>query len=105
MNLSDSRPKGFFMRAKANDMIDVTHRIGDGGKAALRQSYRDFVARFERLGQIKLAESRRLSPTERYRRFLDLLYFAKSMNWRTSTAQEDAEVRRRWQVLRAAHRG
>jgi hypothetical protein len=104
MNLSGQLPERFFHACKGEDMNDATHRIGND-KAATQQQYRDFVARFERLGQIKLAESRRLSPTERYRRFLDLLYFAKSMDWRTSTAQEDAEVRRRWQVLRAAHRG
>ena len=72
---------------------------------SLRSKYRGFVDRYERIQALELEESRQRSPSERYRHFLDLLHFAIRMNWRTSTPVEDAEVARRWRVIRDAHRG
>lgn len=42
---------------------------------------------------------------ERYRGFLQMVEMTKAMNWFTSTAEENAEVARRWRRLREIDRG
>jgi hypothetical protein len=66
----------------------------------MSKKYRAFVERWKRINALEIEELRRLTPNQRLRQFFALLELGRKMNWRTSTPDEIAEVRRRWKKIK-----
>jgi hypothetical protein len=64
------------------------------------ESVAEWRARWKSVNDCLLEEARRKSPTERYRSFIRLVAEAKSLGWKTSTPEEDAEATRNLRILR-----
>ena len=69
----------------------------------LTEAYRQYAKRWEAVNAIEIEELRRLTPEERLRQFFALMELGKRMGWRTSTDEEIAMVRDRWNRLRKAY--
>lgn len=63
-----------------------------------------YKARWDFVNRHEIAETRRTSMTKKYRQFLELLSWARELNWSTSSIDADA-VRERWRRLRKAYHG
>ena len=74
-------------------------------KKSLRQAISGYRARWKLVNETILELDRKVPIAERYRGFLQMVKMTKAMNWFTSTAEEDAEVARRWRRLREIHCG
>jgi hypothetical protein len=65
---------------------------------------RAWAARWKRVNEFAIEEQRRTPPAVRLRQFFSLMAMARTMNWHTSTPEEDEACRSRWQRLREAYR-
>lgn len=61
---------------------------------------RDFRNRWKRVNAAERDELRRMSPTEKFRRLVALMASAGALGSDRLRESEEAEARRRWQLLR-----
>jgi len=69
-----------------------------------KQKARALQRRWKIVNRFTLEEARRTSVEDRYRQFLALTEWARSLGWEKELSREDALVRRRWNELRKAYR-
>lgn len=87
-------------------MAQIAKKKGTGGdmkKSAKAAEYRAWKDRWKAVNEITAEENRRLTPADRLRQFFSLMEMARAMDWHTSTPEEDAVVRERWNRLRKAY--
>ena len=65
-----------------------------------KEAVKAWKAGLERANEAEIQQLRKTSPTEKLLQLDRLMAFADELGWNAKQADEDAEVRRRWQTLK-----
>lgn len=65
---------------------------------------RAFKARWEEVNAAECRELRRMSPTHKFRQLTSLMRWVNELGWSGILAEEEREVRERWNRLRRVYR-
>jgi hypothetical protein len=70
-----------------------------------KEAVKAWKAGLERANEAEVQQLRETAPTEKLLQLDRLMTFADELGWNAKRADEDAEVRRRWQALKRLARG